>query len=71
MAQGGLGGGVADGRDGRSEMGGASVMGGDIGGGQPWEGGGVLVQVATLAGQQPPAVFQRQHLYDSQPDCRT
>ena len=59
MAQGGLGGGVvADGGDGRSEMGGAPVVGGDIGGGQPREGGGVLVQVATLAGQQPPAVFQ-------------
>ena len=71
MAQGGLGGGVADGGDGRSEMGGASVMGGDIGGGQPWEGGRVLVQVAALAGQQPPAVFQHQHSYHSQPDCLT
>ena len=49
-------------------MGGAPVEGGDIGGGQPWEGGWVLVQVAALAGQQPPAVFQHQHSYHSQPD---
>ena len=64
MAQGGSCGQVASGRDRRPEMGGGG--GGHVGGRggvEPWEAGWILVEVATLQTQHPPADFLSSHLF--------
>ena len=66
MAQGGSCGQVASGRDRRPEMGGGGGGGGHVGGRggvEPWEAGWILVEVATLQTQHPPADFLSSHLF--------
>ena len=67
MAQGGSCGQVASGRDRRPEMGGGGGGGGGHVGGrggvEPWEAGWILVEVATLQTQHPPADFLSSHLF--------
>ena len=67
MAQGGSCGQVASGRDRRPEMGGGGSGGGGHVGGrggfEPWEAGWILVEVATLQTQHPPADFLSSHLF--------
>ena len=69
MAQGGSCGQVASGRDRRPEMGGGVGGGGGHVGGrggvEPWEAGWILVEVATLQTQHPPADFLSSHSKNS------